>query len=501
MFRTFWEEIKHIGRNKWRAASFFVMLFIPLIYGFLYMNAYWAPFQHVDQLQIIIVNEDKAVTTTTTNNHKIPTTGTTGATVGGATSGTTVTTAISRDSATQLMDAIYGNTYGEKTLQLGSKKYNVKLLKEDLKPGKAREGVYDGKYSAAIVIPQGYSKAIKELRKNILTALTPMTSSTTSLADKMKSLKKVSDLLLNYDSKYKVQFVNSYKHNYLAGEMTNFGAGLATFAIKTALSSIVDPKLKPVLEPIVNMIIGKKTQANAPNTIAKFVTYNPIGGNVDSYGFGLSPYFISIALWAGSLVMTFVIKNDRMEKRTSTIAHYFGKTMMWLLAGFLQTTILMTAITIQGVIAEGSGDGLAGHAGDQIRLFLWAYFMSTIFILFVQGVSYSFRYGDLGEFAVVILLVLQLISSSGTFPVEMQNVIFKIFNPIVPFTYSINGLRELLSHPDAAVIYKNAGYMLLFPLVSVSLALALNIRFDHKTRVMKNNVWYHEPYEIHLGDM
>ena len=190
--------------------------------------------------------------------------------------------------------------------------------------------------------------------------------------------------------------------------------------------------------------------------------------------------------------MTFLFKNERHVKDVSTTRHYFGKSMAWVLTGWIQTTILLTAVTLQGVNLG---------FGSQWELFLFGYFISMVFSLIVQAVSYSMRYGDLGEFAVVILLVLQLISSSGTFPVEMQNIIFKIAHPIAPFTYAIQGIREIFADTQLDVLFLNMGALLLFPIVIIPITLLLNWRFDKRTRKMVDGKYEYESYEIHMGDM
>ena len=457
MFKTFWEELKYIGRSKWHIASFFVMLFIPFIYGFLYMNAYWAPFKHVDKLPIILVNADKG-------------------------------NAYDLKSKT-LEDKIFGKDGGKKKIKLGSEIYDIKLQKKDMTEKKAEELVNSGKYSAAIVIPKGYSQEIHDVEQQLLTLLPG------AVLTNHVDLKKIGDKLNAIKDEHKIQFYNSYKHNYLAGEMTNFGVGLAKLAFDTAIAEVTtNPIVKGLLSGFKHQ--SNPNQPNAPNTIdnlKNFIHYNKIGGNVNSYGFGLSPYFISIALWAGALVMTFVIKNERRVKTINAMRHYFGKTLVWLLAGFIQTSILMTAVTLQGVHAQ--------TWEDEVRLFMWAYFVSSIFILVIQAVSYSIRYGDIGEFAVVILLVIQLISSSGTFPVEMQNVVFKALHSFIPFTYSINGVREILSHPDIWIVLRNMGILFVFPIILVPISLLINHRFDIRTRKYHEGIVQYESYEIHMGDM
>jgi len=59
MVRTFIAFWKHLTKSKWRFVSYIILLFIPFIYGFIYMNAYWAPFKHSKDLRVAIVNLNK----------------------------------------------------------------------------------------------------------------------------------------------------------------------------------------------------------------------------------------------------------------------------------------------------------------------------------------------------------------------------------------------------------------------------------------------------------
>ncbi|RTZ69085.1 MAG: hypothetical protein DSZ21_00580 [Tenericutes bacterium] len=82
--------------------------------------------------------------------------------------------------------------------------------------------------------------------------------------------------------------MNSYKHNYLTGEITNFVSGLTSLSFD-ALTAGLDQKLSP--DQIRNL------KSAFLSAISKVVKYDNVGGDeINSYGKGLSPYFISIAL-------------------------------------------------------------------------------------------------------------------------------------------------------------------------------------------------------------
>ena len=283
--------------------------------------------------------------------------------------------------------------------------------------------------------------------------------------------------------------------------MTNFLSQSNSLVIKVMfpdlLSAIKDlsnkPAIKLLISKLTGIVIGNDPASQWRNLVQtlkdKIITKS--APNIKTYGFGLAPYFISIALWAGALVMTFVIKNERHIKTEGTMKHYFGKTLLWVISGWIQTLILITVAWLQGVDLGFE---------NQWELYLMALLTSTIFTMTVQAASYTMRYGDMGEFLVVILLVLQLTSSSGTFPVEMQNIIFKIIHPIVPFTYSIDAIREIFWNPDWLVIVEDSLVLMLFPIIFIPITLTINYLFDKKTVKVINGIKTYKSFEKHMGD-
>jgi putative membrane protein len=63
---------------------------------------------------------------------------------------------------------------------------------------------------------------------------------------------------------------------------------------------------------------------------------------------------------------------------------------------------------------------------------------------------------DVGRFVAIVILMLQLTSSSGSYPVELENGFFRFLHPLLPMTYAVEGFRHLISIGDAAIIGRNA---------------------------------------------
>jgi uncharacterized phage infection (PIP) family protein YhgE len=82
---------------------------------------------------------------------------------------------------------------------------------------------------------------------------------------------------------------------------------------------------------------------------------------------------------------------------------------------------------------------------------------------------------------------LQLVSSSGTFPVETENSFFVFISKILPFTYTVQWIRELFVYTDTSIILRNLGILFIYICVLVPFSLVINLFFDYKTRLKIEN--------------
>lgn len=164
---------------------------------------------------------------------------------------------------------------------------------------------------------------------------------------------------------------------------------------------------------------------------------------VKTYGEGFTPYFIPLSLWVGALMMFFVI-TDKVDAdiAASSGAVVAGKFLSYGVIGFIQ------AVLASGVVM------LLGLRPNNILLyFLFNIFLSNVFIAIIQCLV--FLLGQVGRLLAIVLLILQLTSCAGTFPLEVVPKFFKVLNPFMPFTYAVSGLREVISGVDYAVFTRD----------------------------------------------
>ena len=176
---------------------------------------------------------------------------------------------------------------------------------------------------------------------------------------------------------------------------------------------------------------GATTQQQIANPVKSEMTEK---GNVPNYGYALSPYVLSLSLFVGAIVLNVIYPiRKTFSEQESAIRWWLSKASVAGMAAFMQATILMLVM----VFFLGLNPEHPAHFIGAIYLTSFAY-MSIVSLLVIV-------LDNPGRFLAMVLLVLQLGSSEGTFPIQTANGFFQAINPLVPMTYSIRALRQAIS--------------------------------------------------------
>ena len=176
---------------------------------------------------------------------------------------------------------------------------------------------------------------------------------------------------------------------------------------------------------------GATTQQQIANPVKSEITEK---GNVPNYGYALSPYVLSLSLFVGAIVLNVIYPiRKTFSEQESAIRWWLSKASVAGVAAFMQATILMLVM----VFFLGLTPEHPAHFIGAIYLTSFAY-MSIVSLLVIV-------LDNPGRFLAMVLLVLQLGSSEGTFPIQTANGFFQAINPLVPMTYSIRALRQAIS--------------------------------------------------------
>lgn len=165
--------------------------------------------------------------------------------------------------------------------------------------------------------------------------------------------------------------------------------------------------------------------------------------SVRNYGTGFAPYFMALGLWVGSLVSGFVFKplNGRLllagaNPVTAAFANYLPMAAFAL----VQAALLMVVIQF----------GLQLQIGNVPAFWGMGFLTALVFAALMQLLLAAF--GFPGRFLAIILLMLQLTTSAGTFPIQTTPAFFQAVSPYLPMTYVVEALRQIMTGLDYGVV-------------------------------------------------
>ena len=157
----------------------------------------------------------------------------------------------------------------------------------------------------------------------------------------------------------------------------------------------------------------------------------------ENYGSAVTPFYTTLALWVGAIILVSLMKVKVVPKGSYKNAKdyelFFGRYILFFLLGQLQSLICVYGdLNLLGVQCHEPG-----------KLYLIAAVTSFTFTLMIYTLTISF--GDIGKAFAVVIMVIQIAGSSGTYPIELLPDIFQAIYRYFPFPYAINAMRETIS--------------------------------------------------------
>ncbi|MGW0081847.1 YhgE/Pip family protein [Streptomyces sp. NPDC003393] len=162
------------------------------------------------------------------------------------------------------------------------------------------------------------------------------------------------------------------------------------------------------------------------------------------YGTGFAPYFIPLSLWVGAMVAYMLI--PPMNRRALAVG---ASSWRIALAGWLPVVAVGVAQTaaLMAVLHWALGLEPARAGGTIAFLFL----VAACFAAVVQWLNA--RFGPAGRILVLALLMLQLTSAGGTYPVQTSPGFFNALHPFLPMSHVVDALRRLITGGGLAPVW------------------------------------------------
>ena len=236
-----------------------------------------------------------------------------------------------------------------------------------------------------------------------------------------------------------------------SGVLTNGASQLADGA-DTLSTKLADASRQLKIQPT-----GAATQQQMANPVKSETTKQ---GDVPNYGYALAPYVLSLSLFVGAIALNIIYPiRKTFAEQENAFRWWLAKASVTSMAAFVQATILMLIMVY-----------CLGLVPDHPVNFIGAIYLTSFVYMSIVSLLVIVL-DNPGRFLAMVLLVLQLGSSEGTFPIQTANGFFQAVNPLVPMTYSIRALRQAISGGLGSSFYSDSMWVLAGFLLAANLLM------------------------------
>ena len=169
-------------------------------------------------------------------------------------------------------------------------------------------------------------------------------------------------------------------------------------------------------------------------TVSPVEVNKEVVNQVDNYGSGFAPYFISLGLFVGALLLTNVYPFVQPAVHPTSAIRWFGSKT------FIPFVVMVGQIVLILIILKFV---LGLHVANTLLLIVTTIIVSFAFMSMIQVLTVVL--GDVGRFVGLLLLIVQLTSSAGTFPVELLPTFFQKVHDFMPMKYAIQAYRDVIA--------------------------------------------------------
>lgn len=221
-----------------------------------------------------------------------------------------------------------------------------------------------------------------------------------------------------------------------------------------------------------NLETLKAVLGNGPDTVSTFVA-SPVKMKTESiypinnYGSAMAPFYSTLSIWVGGIILVAMMKVTLSEEKRKNLTNvkdyqiYFGRYLLFFIIGLIQS----------GLICLGDLFFLEIQCEHPFLFVLSGWISSIVYVNLIYTLTVSF--GDVGKAICVILLVIQVAGSGGTFPIEMAPPFFQKVYEFLPFTHSMGAMREAIAGLYGNTYVRELGTLGLFLIFSLFLGLVL----------------------------
>lgn len=203
---------------------------------------------------------------------------------------------------------------------------------------------------------------------------------------------------------------------------------------------------------------------------------------VASFGVGMTPFYLALALWVGAL-LTCVLMRSNAEHKYLTDDGDFTRNQIYLgrLATFALIAISQASLTVGGLIFF-----VQIQPEHPLLLWLAACIASLVFMMIVHALVIALD--SAGKALAVLLLIIQVSGSGGAYPLPLLPEWFQSVSPWLPATYAIDAFRSAIAGVYQGDIFRDLGMLLLFAIPALVVGLWLRRAMDSYHKRLQSGI-------------
>lgn len=233
----------------------------------------------------------------------------------------------------------------------------------------------------------------------------------------------------------------------------------------------------------VRELIGSDPAALADALAAPVALDRQAVYHIKNYGSAMAPFYTTLSIWVAGIVLAAMLKANVDEADVKALGNprlhelYLGRYAFFALLAFAQATLVCAGdLLFFGIQCE-----------HPFQFMLVGWLAGFVFSNMIYTLTVSF--GDIGKAIAVVLLVMQVAGSGGTFPIEMTADFFQAVYPFLPFTHAINAMHAAMAGAYGMEFWIELGTLSLYLIPSLVLGLVF------RRPVIRANRWIIEKLE------
>ena len=233
----------------------------------------------------------------------------------------------------------------------------------------------------------------------------------------------------------------------------------------------------------VRELIGSDPAALADALAAPVALDRQAVYHIKNYGSAMAPFYTTLSIWVAGIVLAAMLKANVDEADVKALGNprlhelYLGRYAFFALLAFAQATLVCAGdLLFFGIQCE-----------HPFQFMLVGWLAGFVFSNMIYTLTVSFD--DIGKAIAVVLLVMQVAGSGGTFPIEMTADFFQAVYPFLPFTHAINAMHAAMAGAYGMEFWIELGTLSLYLIPSLALGLVF------RRPVIRANRWIIEKLE------